>query len=287
MESVNNEIIVSVCCITYNHEKYIAQAIEGFLLQKTDFPIEILIGEDWSTDSTRQIIQTYQNRYPKLIKILSGEKNAGAGKNLINVLNNAKGKYFAFCDGDDYWTDAYKLQKQVDFLRNNQNFVACSHYSKVIDEMDETFYVATNPIPFEYTFHDLLMGKKEETRTASLMFRATKEFQNFGANHWYDNVCAVDNFLKLYITSTSDSKLYVMPEIMSCYRMHQGGVWSMIDPKIRKRKMISDFNLLIENFNYSPFQRKILLRIYFKRYFLFEIRDFKIKNAYNIISQLL
>ncbi|MDQ0966193.1 glycosyltransferase involved in cell wall biosynthesis [Flavobacterium sp. W4I14] len=287
MESLDNEIIVSVCCITYNHEKYIAQAIEGFLLQKTVFPIEILIGEDFSTDNTRQIIQTYQNKHPNQIKILSGEKNAGAAKNLVNVLNHAKGKYLAFCDGDDYWTDAYKLQKQVDFLRNNQNFVACSHYSRVIDEMDETCYVATNPVPFEYTFHDLLMGRKEETRTATLMFRATKEFQDFGANHWYDNVSAVDNFLKLYITSTSGRKLYVMPEIMSCYRIHQNGVWSMIDPKVRKRKMINDFNLFIENFKCSASQKKILLRIYIKQYFLFEMRDLKIKNAYNTISQLL
>jgi len=287
MESLDNEIIVSVCCITYNHEKYIAQAIEGFLLQKTDFQIEILIGEDFSTDNTRQIIQTYQNKHPNLIKILSGEKNAGAAKNLVNVLNNAKGKYLAFCDGDDYWTDGYKLQKQVDFLRNNQNFVACSHYSRVIDEMDKTCYVASNLVPFEYTFHDLLMGRKEETRTASLLFRATKEFQNFGANHWYDNVSAVDNFLKLYITSTSGRKLYVMPEIMSCYRIHQDGIWSMIDPKIRQRKMINDFNILTNNFKYSSYQKKGLLKVYLSKYFLFQIRDFKIKSAYNTISQLL
>lgn len=287
MESLDIEITVSVCCITYNHEKYIAQAIEGFLLQKTDFSIEILIGEDCSTDHTREIIKTYQKKHPKLIKILSGEKNAGAGKNVVNVINNAKGKYLAFCDGDDYWTDVYKLQKQVDFLRNNQTFIACSHYAKVINEKDETCYVATNPVPFEYTFHDLLIGKKEETRLGTLMFRVTKEFQNFGDNKWFYRVSAGDNFLRLFITSTSGKKLYVMPEIMSCYRIHRGGVWSMIDPKVRKRKMISDFNLLIGNFDCSSFQKKILLKKYFKEYFLFEMRDFKIKNAYNTISQLL
>jgi len=287
MESLNNEITVSVCCITYNQEKYIAQTIEGFLLQKTDFQIEILIGEDYSTDNTRQIIQTYQNKHPKLIKILSGEKNAGGTKNLLNVLNNAKGRYLAFCDGDDFWTDAYKLQRQVDFLRDNQDFVACSHYSRVIDEKGETCYVATNIVPLEYTFDDLLIGKKEETRTSSLVFRATNEFKNFGANESVDEVIAIDNFLKLYITSTSGRKLYVMPEIMSCYRVHPAGIWSMINPKVRQRKMISDFNILIESFKYSSHQKKGLLRIYLSKYFLFQIRDFKVKNAYNTIRQLL
>lgn len=287
MESFDQEVVVSICCITYNHEKYIAQAIEGFLSQKTNFKIEILIGEDCSTDSTRQIIHSYQIKHPGLIRILSGETNIGGAKNLVNVICNAKGKYLAFCDGDDYWTDAYKLQKQVDFLRNNEHFVACSHYSRVINEMNETCYVATNLVPFEYSFHDLLMGRKKETRTASLLFKATKEFQNFGANHWYDNVSAGDNFLKLYITSTSGGKLYVMPEIMSCYRIHQNGVWSMIDPKVRKRKMISDFNLVIKNFKCSSLQKRILLKIYFRKYFLFEIRYLKFKNAYHTISQLL
>jgi len=287
MESLNNEITVSVCCITYNQEKYIAQAIEGFLLQKTDFQIEILIGEDYSTDNTRQIIQSYQNKHPDLIKILSGEKNAGGVKNLLNVLKNAKGKYLAFCDGDDYWTDASKLQKQVDFLRDNQDFVACSHYSRVIDDKDETCYVATNIIPLEYTFDDFLIGKKEETRTSSLVFRATDEFKKFGITQSLDKVIAIDNFLKLYITSTSGRKLYVWPEIMSCYRIHPGGIWSMIDPKIRKRKMISDFNILLETFKYSSNQKKGLLKIYLRKYFLFEVRDFKIKSAYNTISQLL
>lgn len=287
MGSLENEITVSVCCTTYNHEKYIAQAIEGFLLQKTDFKIEILIGEDYSTDNTRNIIHSYQNKHPNRIKIISDVKNVGGVKKLINVLNHAKGKYLAFCDGDDYWTDAYKLQKQVDFLRDNQDFVACSHYSRVIDEKGETCYVATNIVPLEYTFDDLLIGKKEETRTSSLVFRATNEFKNFGANQSVDEVIAVDNFLKLYITSTSGRKLYVMPEVMSCYRIHQGGIWSMIDPKIRKRKMISDFNILIKSFKYSSHQKKGLLRLYLSKYFLFQIRDFKIKNAYNTISELL
>ncbi|WP_175633423.1 glycosyltransferase family 2 protein [Pedobacter ghigonis] len=287
MESLNNEITVSVCCITYNQEKYIAQAIEGFLLQKTDFKIEILIGEDYSTDNTRQIIQNYQSKHPDLIKILSGEKNAGGVKNLLNVLKNATGKYLAFCDGDDYWTDADKLQKQVDFLKDNQDFVACSHYSRVIDDKDETCYVAKNIVPLEYTFDDFLIGKKEETRTSSLVFRATDEFKNFGASQSVDKVIAIDNFLKLYITSTSGLKLYVWPKIMSCYRIHPGGIWSMIDPKIRKRKMINDFNILIDSFKYSSYQKKGLLKIYLRKYFLFQIRDFKIKNAYNTISQLL
>lgn len=108
---------VSVKTITYNHEKFIAQCIEGIMMQKTNFAFEYIIGEDCSTDSTMEIVQEYARRYPDVIRIITAEKNVGAVENDNRTDRACRGKYVAFCEGDDFWTDPYKLQKQVDFWR--------------------------------------------------------------------------------------------------------------------------------------------------------------------------
>ena len=114
--------LVSVKMITYNHELYIAQAIEGVLMQQTDFPIELIIGEDCSTDRTRGIVLEYQKKHPDIIRIITSEHNVGAIKNGIRTSTATKGKYIAFCEGDDYWTDPLKLEKQVDFLEASPDY---------------------------------------------------------------------------------------------------------------------------------------------------------------------
>jgi len=122
--------LVSVCCITYNHEKFICDAIEGFLMQKTDFPFEIIIHDDASTDGTADIIRKYEEQYPGIIKtICQTENQYSQGKKPMAefVFPKARGKFIALCEGDDYWTDPLKLQKQVDFLENNPEYVVCYH----------------------------------------------------------------------------------------------------------------------------------------------------------------
>lgn len=119
----NNKPLVSVCMITYNHEKYIKDAIEGILMQKTSFPIELIIGEDCSTENTRKIVEDYAEKYPNLIFAQYSEKNLDMMNNFFNVLQAVRSKYIALCEGDDYWTDPLKLQKQVDFLANNLNIL--------------------------------------------------------------------------------------------------------------------------------------------------------------------
>jgi len=121
------ECIVSINCITYNHEDYIAEAIEGFLMQKTNFDFEILIGEDCSTDHTLQIVEEYVKKYPEKIKLISSESNVGSRENAVRLHKNSKGKYIALCEGDDYWIDPYKLQKQINFLKENRECTLCFH----------------------------------------------------------------------------------------------------------------------------------------------------------------
>lgn len=119
------EIIISVCCLAYNHEKYIRECLEGFINQKTDFTFEVLIHDDASTDKTAEIIREFEVKYPKIIKPIYQSENQyskGIAVSSKYNLSRAKGKYIAMCEGDDYWTDPLKLQKQVDFLENNKEY---------------------------------------------------------------------------------------------------------------------------------------------------------------------
>lgn len=117
-----DNITVSIFMLAYNQEEYIAQAIEGVLMQKTSFKTQLVIGEDCSTDSTRSICSHYAELFPHKIKLLLNEENIGLGANYVKTYSQCKGQYVAICDGDDYWTDPNKLQKQVEFLESNREF---------------------------------------------------------------------------------------------------------------------------------------------------------------------
>ena len=111
--------LVSVKMITYNHEPYIVQAIEGVLMQETDFPIELIIGEDCSTDRTREIVLAYQQKHPNIIRVITYDQNVGCRKNGFITEKACRGKYVAFCEGDDYWHHPQKLKKQVAYLESH------------------------------------------------------------------------------------------------------------------------------------------------------------------------
>lgn len=135
------EPLVSIVTITYNHEPYIRKCIEGVLMQQVNFPIEFIIAEDCSTDGTLAICKEYATKYPNLIQLITSENNVGAIVNERRAMKAAKGKYIAFCEGDDYWTDPLKLQKQVDFLEENPEysvtFHRCKHYNVVDDTIKD------------------------------------------------------------------------------------------------------------------------------------------------------
>ncbi|TKB97629.1 glycosyltransferase family 2 protein [Pedobacter cryophilus] len=282
----NSEIMVSICCITYNHQKYIAQALDGFLMQETNFKYEIIIGEDCSKDNTRAIIEDYCQKYPNKIQLLTYESNIGGIKNQIETFNISKGKYVAMCDGDDYWTDPLKLQKQVDFMESNPNYVICCHYSRVIDDNSELIYENPSPISLEFDYEDVLLGKKDETRICSLMIKNNCGIKKICLENWYYNTFGADTFLKLYAMANTNEKIYVLPEVMAVYRLHKDGVYSLIDGRVRKSKMINDFNILINNFSYSAHYKKELLKIYITQYFLFDIRHYNFQKALNTIITL-
>ena len=175
----NEDIIVSISCITYNHVRYIRQCLDGFLMQKADFAYEVLIHYDCSTDGTTEIIREYEVKYPNIIKpIYESENQYQSGKPSGSAVWNyprARGKYIALCEGDDFWIDPYKLQTQVDFLEANED---CSlvisdgfYFSDSEKELKRI-----NPIDYEsdafVSFHDLVFEKNFLIPTASMMFRA-------------------------------------------------------------------------------------------------------------------
>ena len=126
---------LSVILITYNHEKYIRKALDSVLSQVTDFPFEIVIGDDCSPDDTKNIIREYRDKYPDIIRIVHREKNTGRPTlNVYETTMKCRGDYLAYLEGDDYWTDSDKLQKQMDFLNEHPEYIACTHSHKMIDD---------------------------------------------------------------------------------------------------------------------------------------------------------
>lgn len=159
--------MVSICIMTYNHEKWIAQAIESALMQKTNFPFKIVIGEDCSTDKTREIVKRYAEQYPNKIKALLHLKNLGpphspGRNNFLSILKQYSSKYIAMLEGDDYWTDPFELQKQVDFLEAHPDFGLVHSDYDVLREKNRKLIKAINKfkqkqIPQGAVFEDLLV----------------------------------------------------------------------------------------------------------------------------------
>jgi glycosyltransferase involved in cell wall biosynthesis len=235
--------LVTIRCITFNHVHFIRDAIEGFLMQKTNFPVEIIIHDDASTDGTAEIVRDYAKRYPRLIKtILQTEnqtsKNGGSGKKFARkcIEEKTRGKYIALCDGDDYWTDSKKLQKQVDVLEEDPSYMLAFCNLKVLydnpeQNSHEAYQEKAQPAakgriaifahPKQRTsFIDIMKGNY--VHTSGVLFRNLvyeKDIPDYMANMpIYD--------WSRYLIITQKGNLYYSREIMGVYRVHAAGMWS-------------------------------------------------------------
>lgn len=227
----DKKIMVSICCITYNQEQYIAQTIESFLMQKVDFKYEILINDDASTDRTADIIREYEKKYPDIIKPIYQSINQYSRgiTNPSGAFNypRASGKYIAMCEGDDYWTDIYKLKKQVDFLESHKNCSLCLHAAKtlvvdgsftgsIIRPYNKSRFISTGEV----------IDKSSAYPTASLMFRSC--FARYMPDY-YTNCPVGDIPLQLHLASMG--RVYYMDEVMSVYRIGGKASWSVLMKK--------------------------------------------------------
>ncbi len=165
---------VSVLVITYKHEKYIGQALDSIVSQKANFEFEVVIGEDFSPDGTRAVCEQYAAKYPGLIRLLPSEHNHGAINNLLRTLRECKGEYVAICEGDDYWIDDHKLQKQVDFMDAHPDFTTCFTGVQIHDEMgwkqpDEYFFPKCEKDVYE--MEDFITSEMNIIPTPTILFR--------------------------------------------------------------------------------------------------------------------
>ena len=234
----NNTPIVSVCCITYNHKDYIKETIEGFLMQKINFPIEIIIHDDASTDGTTEILKKYAEQNPNLIIPLIQKENQFSKKegSIFGrfVFPKAKGKYIAMCEGDDYWIDPLKLQKQVDFLEENRGysmvFTGCkinkiNGGSKII-KYDNLSKVDIN----EYLNNSYFMT------TASLVFK--KSILRHYTEDWMFKLFAGDFMLRSF--ALIDGNIGYVNSITCIY--NKGGEGSWTNRKINNKVILKEFS---------------------------------------------
>ncbi len=181
MKKENSDILVSVKMITYNHEAFIAKAIEGVINQKTSFNYNLVIGEDCSTDNTREIVLQYAKKYPQKIKVITSESNVGITINSQRTHEACEGKYMAYCEGDDWWIDNEKLEKQVKFLENNPDYGMVhtdAHFRNTQTDELNTNYLKSNFDTSHYqTFislqdqYEKILSKKTEIITATVTAR--------------------------------------------------------------------------------------------------------------------
>jgi glycosyltransferase involved in cell wall biosynthesis len=212
--------LVSVTIITYNHELYIEQAIISVMAQVTNFPFEVIIHDDASTDNTQAIIKKYVQKYPQIIIPILQTENHWLGKGInattTIVWPSAKGKYIAWLEGDDYWTDPYKLQKQVDFLEANPDFNICFHKVKVLKDTELVDDWITNP-PAEVTTINHLIEFENYIRTPSVVFRNIA--LNFPSVFNATSIC--DYFLYVLLTQNG-GKIKYFDDTMAVYRYGVG-----------------------------------------------------------------
>lgn len=238
----DTNVMVSICCLTYNHENYIKDALDSFLMQQTNFVFEVLIHDDASTDNTAKIIEQYKKLYPEIIKPIIQTENQrsklGGGMNPRFNYPRAQGKYIALCEGDDYWTDPTKLQKQVDFLEANEEFTLVAGNSLLIDEKGAKIrenLSKERPIHLKQILKKNILG----SATASLFFR--KDCLDSKYSTLTSKFPFGDWLLSAYCISKG--KGYILEDVLSAYRVHQTGVWSSMNQEKRIKQNLLVYKL--------------------------------------------
>lgn len=275
--------LVSISVVTYQHVNYIKQCIDGILMQKTNFKFEILLGEDASTDGTRELCIEYAKKYPSKIRLFLHDRknviyingNATGRFNMLYNLQQAKGKYIALCEGDDYWTDPLKLQKQVDFLEANEDFAICFHNSYVIfDDVTKPTTVYSD-FPWNNIVKEKSIYKMEDVIEAPLMPTASIVFRNtvdFSIPDSFHGVASGDMVLAMLLCG--ENKIKYFDVCWSTYRKHEKGITSNHKGDWIHANRIFMYMRMMEyySFNYKTNFKKVILK------HLMEM------NSYNLIS---
>lgn len=287
-------ILLCINCMAYNHETYIRKCLEGFVMQKTNFKFVAIVHDDASNDKTAEIIREYETKFPEIIRpIFERENQYSKHDGSLDTIMNAaidftQAKYVALCDGDDYWTDPYKLQKQVDFLEGHENYSLCCHRYRIYNELSrewELDYVAglfeEKPEGFSFTAKDNFYCWI--TKTMSLVYRRSNLPQGISKKYQYYR----DVHISYHLLQSGLG--YCMPDCMAVYRKQVGGVFSALNDKEKNRinllvyhelanknpydKELDDF---LRNQNDSYFQEFVRMPLYRHEFSLETISDIKV-----------
>ncbi|WP_240035159.1 glycosyltransferase family 2 protein [Neobacillus notoginsengisoli] len=260
-------MLVSINCITYNHKDYIADAIESFLMQKTNFDFEILIHDDASTDGTADIIREYERKYPETIKpIYQAVNQYSLGKkNLMRNGERAAGKYTAICEGDDFWIDPYKLQKQVDFMEKHPECSLCVHAATIVSGSDKKIKSVSRPNKGGriFTAEEVIERGGNLFMTNSMLYptRFAYDIPDFLKNaHVSDYPLAIHLALK--------GTVYYLDEYMSAYRVGVSGSWSerTLSSVENYKKHLDKIAIMLNEINqYTGFKYEDLIKRTIKR----------------------
>jgi glycosyltransferase involved in cell wall biosynthesis len=248
---VNGKPVVTVCVQTYKHVNFIKECLDSILQQQTNFPIEILLGEDGSTDGTRELCIQYADKFRTIIKLFLHHRENNiqidgtpSGRfNFVYNLFSASGKYVVMCDGDDYWLDPLKLQKQVDFLERHPDYSMCFHQAEVLRIDGTRFFYNDINENRTFLFKDLL--EKNFIATASCMFTNSID----SIPEWFYSLPAGD--WGLHLINSSKGKIFYMKDCMSVYRKHEGGIWSKLNKEQLLQKNIITLQILDKAFDYK------------------------------------
>lgn len=239
----DNQPLLSIWCLSYNHRDFISEAIESFLAQKTEFKFEIIIHDDASTDGTQEIIKDYQNQYPDIIKVIYQEKNQySQGINPINAIYAmTKSKFIAFCEGDDYWDDPQKLQTQVNFLINNPDYVATFHKSSTIDK-EGNLIEEMPPHQCQNISAKDLQFIKRGMPSRTICMRNVINFDDAILCKYNrpDKILNGDTFMCSLLGSYGDAKFIdsIKPAVYRCWG---GGIWSNLNTLSKKLTQVKSF----------------------------------------------
>lgn len=232
--------LVSIVCVTYNHEATVAETIDSFLMQETDFAIEVLIGEDCSTDRTREICAAYAEKHPQRVRVIISAENVGPQANYIRTLKEVRGRYIAYCEGDDYWTDPRKLQKQVDLMESDPDCALCFHKAVELKNGERREFAPAVPRP-RFSIDDLFL--ENFLRSCTVLYRNV--LRGDYPDWFYDLEIGDWAF---HILHAQHGYVAYMDESMACYRVHTRGTWGSGGAVVNLEKMIRFCELMLRAF---------------------------------------
>ncbi len=273
---------LSVMVITYNHEHFLAQALESVLAQRTNFEFEIVVGEDYSTDGTREVLSDFHRRYPQRIVGLVRDRNVGVMKNLKETLAACRGQYVAFLEGDDFWTCDDKLQSQADFLDAHPECAISCHRARFLDEIGTAEHTIFPAIPAgTYALDELLKGNFIMTCTAVCRWNCFGQLPN-----WFLDLNLGD--WPLFALLARNGTVNLMDDTMATYRVHQGGIWSSRTQSSRLKEGIRMLKALNGELSYehSKIAQATIARHYLQWAALAQLDDKRAETAKCLVNCL-